>query len=90
MIDEQWRSARRILAIRLDNLGDMLVTTPSLHAIKTSLPAAQLTLLASSIGAQVARLNPDLSDVIVFAAQVPPESALQEVIITPLTETSWP
>lgn len=27
---------------------------------------------------------------IVFAAQVPPESALQELIITPLTETSWP
>ena len=27
---------------------------------------------------------------IVFAAQVPPESSLQEMIITPLTETSWP
>lgn len=27
---------------------------------------------------------------IVFAAQMPPESALQEVIITPMTETSWP
>ncbi|QBD78338.1 SDR family oxidoreductase [Ktedonosporobacter rubrisoli] len=27
---------------------------------------------------------------IVFAAQVPPESALQELMITPLTETSWP
>ena len=26
----------------------------------------------------------------VFAAQVPPESAVQEVIITPMTETSWP
>ena len=26
----------------------------------------------------------------VFAAQVPPESAIQEVIITPVTETSWP
>lgn len=32
----------------------------------------------------------NVADVIVFAAQVPPESALQEVIITPLTETSWP
>lgn len=27
---------------------------------------------------------------IVFAAQLPPETALQEMIITPLTETSWP
>jgi NAD(P)-dependent dehydrogenase (short-subunit alcohol dehydrogenase family) len=32
----------------------------------------------------------NVAQVIVFAAQVPPESALQEVIITPFTETSWP
>jgi len=32
----------------------------------------------------------NVAQVIVFAAQIPPESALQEVIITPLTETSWP
>src|SRR5579872_3305587 len=32
----------------------------------------------------------NVAQVIVFAAQVPPESALQEIIITPLTETSWP
>ncbi len=32
----------------------------------------------------------NVAEVIVFAAQVPRESALQEVIITPLTETSWP
>ncbi len=27
---------------------------------------------------------------IVFAAQVPPESTVQEVLLTPFTETSWP
>src|SRR5438270_1197428 len=32
----------------------------------------------------------NLARVIVFATQVPPESALQEVIITPMIETSWP
>ncbi len=32
----------------------------------------------------------NVADLIVYAAQVPPESALQEVIITPFTETSWP
>ncbi len=31
-----------------------------------------------------------VASTIVFAAQIPPESALQEVLITPLTETSWP
>ncbi|MEO6891784.1 MAG: SDR family oxidoreductase [Ktedonobacteraceae bacterium] len=32
----------------------------------------------------------NVAQIIVFATQVPPESALQEVIITPMTETSWP
>lgn len=32
----------------------------------------------------------NVADVIVFAASMPPESVMQEVIVTPLTETSWP
>src|SRR5438094_573981 len=75
MIDERWRTVRRVLAVRLDNLGDVLVTTPAIHAIKQSLPAlsrgapgASLTLLASPVGAQVGRLNPDIDDVIVYEA----------------------
>lgn len=68
MIDASWFRAQRILAIRLDNLGDVLVTTPALHAMKQSLPHAELTLLASPIGAQVGRLNPDLDEVIVYQA----------------------
>jgi ADP-heptose:LPS heptosyltransferase len=68
MIDEQWRSARRILAVRLDNLGDVLVTTPAIHAIKDSLPGVRLTLLASPVGAQIAQLNPDIDDVIAYEA----------------------
>jgi ADP-heptose:LPS heptosyltransferase len=68
MIDEQWRSVRRILAVRLDNLGDVLVTTPAIHAIKDSLPGVRLTLLASPVGAQIAQLNPDIDDVIAYEA----------------------
>src|SRR5437762_4586854 len=68
MIDERWHSARRILAIRLDNLGDVLVTTPAIHAIKASLPTIALSLLTSPVGAQVASLNPDIDDVIIYEA----------------------
>jgi lipopolysaccharide heptosyltransferase II len=68
MIDERWQSARRILAVRLDNLGDVLVTTPAFHAIKQSLPEASLTLLASPVGAQAGYLNPDIDDVIIYQA----------------------
>lgn len=71
MLDQQaipqaWRDARRVLVVRLDNLGDVLVTTPAIHAVKQALPHAEITLLASPVGAQVGRLNPDISDVIVY------------------------
>ncbi|MFT4040783.1 MAG: glycosyltransferase family 9 protein [Thermomicrobiales bacterium] len=63
-----WAEARRVLAIRLDNLGDVLVTTPALRAIRHALPAAELALLASPVGAQAGALNPDLDEVITYRA----------------------
>lgn len=51
---ELWRRARRILAVRLDNLGDLLMTTPALAALHESLPGASLTLLGGPSAAAVA------------------------------------
>jgi ADP-heptose:LPS heptosyltransferase len=68
VIDERWRQVQSVVLIRLDNLGDVLVTTPAIHAVRVSLPQAHLTLLASPVGAQVGRLNPDIDDVIVYEA----------------------
>lgn len=93
MIDEQWRLVQRILAVRLDNLGDVLVTTPALHAIKTSLPGAKLTLLASPVGAQVARLNSDIDDLIVYEApwmdpwhKLPQDSQREQQMVAAIRE----
>src|SRR6059058_3123793 len=93
MIDKWWSQVKRVLAIRLDNLGDVLVTTPALHAIKTSLPAATLTLLTSPVGAQVARLNSDLDDVIVYQApwmdpwhKLPQDSQREQQMIATIRE----
>ena len=52
---ERWSQARNILAVRLDNLGDVLMTTPALRAIKESDPRRRITLLASEAGAEAAR-----------------------------------
>jgi len=96
MIDRQWLEAQRILAVRLDNLGDVLVTTPALHAIKASLPHARLTLLASPVGAQVARLNPDIDDLIVYEApwmdpwhKLPQDSQREQKMIAAIQESHF-
>ncbi len=95
-IHEQWRSARNILAVRLDNLGDVLVTTPAIHAIKTSLPDSNITLFASPIGAQVGRLNPDIDDVLVYSApwmdpwhKLPQDSQREQQMIAEVKERQF-
>ena len=65
---EPWRRAQRLLAVRLDNLGGVLMTTPALAAVRQSVRGAQLTLLTSSAGAAVAGCVPEVDDVIVFDA----------------------
>lgn len=63
-----WRRARRILCVRLDNMGDVLMCTPAMRAIRQSDPAARITLLASAGGAMVAGGIPEVADVIRYAA----------------------
>jgi lipopolysaccharide heptosyltransferase II len=63
-----WSRARNLLCIRLDNLGDVLMTTPALRALKHSLPGCRLTLLASGAGAECARFVPEIDDVIAYAS----------------------
>lgn len=93
MIDPKWAGTRRVLAVRLDNLGDVLLTTPAMHAIKDSLPKSHLTLLTSPVGAQVADLNPDLDDIIVYEApwtdiwaRMPQDSSREQRMISLLRE----
>jgi ADP-heptose:LPS heptosyltransferase len=64
----RWWDSRRILVVRLDNLGDVLLATPAIHAIRHSLPSASITLLASPVGAQIADLNDDIDGVLVCQA----------------------
>src|SRR5690606_5633866 len=63
-----WRAVRHVLAVRLDALGDVLMTTPALHAARRSHPERRVTLLTSPAGAEAARLVPDVDDVIVYDA----------------------
>ncbi|HEX9955902.1 MAG TPA: lipopolysaccharide heptosyltransferase II [Fibrella sp.] len=66
MINEQWRDGLRILCVRLDNLGDVLMTTPAFRAMKSTWPNSHLTLLTSSAGAGIGSYIPDIHSVIRF------------------------
>lgn len=63
-----WPTARHILAVRLDAMGDLLMTSPALRALKRARRGRRLTLLTSSAGAAMARLIPEIDDVIVYQA----------------------
>jgi lipopolysaccharide heptosyltransferase II len=63
-----WTTARSMLAVRLDGIGDLLMSTPALRALKESLPGRSLTLLVSPAGAALAHELPFVDDVIVFVA----------------------
>ena len=63
-----WESAENVLAVRLDQLGDVLMTTPAIRALKEGRPGRCVTLLTSPAGAEIAALIPDVDDVIVYDA----------------------
>lgn len=64
-----WRNLPRVLAVRLDNLGDVVMVTPALRALRAALaPGARLDLLASPAGASLAPLLADVDEVQALSA----------------------
>ncbi|QTO52026.1 glycosyltransferase family 9 protein [Burkholderia latens] len=63
-----WERARRILCVRLDSLGDVLMTTPAMRALKESGHDRRLTLLTSRTGAALANHLPMVDDVWTYDA----------------------
>lgn len=63
-----WTEARNILCIRLDTMGDVLMTSPAIRALKESLPDRHITLLTSANGADIARSIPVIDEVIEYNA----------------------
>jgi lipopolysaccharide heptosyltransferase II len=63
-----WARARSVLVIRLDNMGDVLMTTPAIRALKEQTSGRRIVLLASPPGAAVARFIPEIDTVVSYAA----------------------
>ncbi|ALA58759.1 glycosyltransferase family 9 protein [Nitrospira moscoviensis] len=65
---EGWSAAREVLCVRLDQLGDVLMTGPAMRALKESAAARRITLLTSPSGAEAGRLLPEVDEVLVYEA----------------------
>ncbi len=57
-----------LLVVRLDGLGDLLVTGSGVSALKNAIPGRTITVLVSPSGAACAQLMPNRDDVIVYEA----------------------
>jgi lipopolysaccharide heptosyltransferase II len=55
----------RILLVRLRQIGDVVFTTPAIHALRRRFPDAQLSYIVEPAAAPVVLNNPNLSDIIV-------------------------
>jgi len=63
-----WQQARRLLCVRLDSLGDVLMCTPAMRALRQAVPGRTLTLLGSPSGAAALPFIPELIDAIPWEA----------------------
>jgi lipopolysaccharide heptosyltransferase II len=63
-----WECARNVLCVRLDTLGDVVMTEPALRAVKAAVPGRRITLLTSESGAPAASIIDCVDDVMTYAA----------------------
>ena len=63
-----WNQARHVLCVRLDALGDVLMCTPAMRALRAQHPERRLTLLTSPAGAALAPYLDDVDAAIAYEA----------------------
>jgi lipopolysaccharide heptosyltransferase II len=64
----EWAQVKNILCIRLDTIGDVLMTTPAIRALKETFDGSQITLMTSTRGSRVVPLIPEVDEIIVYDA----------------------
>ena len=93
MLREQWRAVKRLLVIRLDNIGDIILLSSAVRAVKEELPAVSITLMSSPAGAEAAPLIPGVDDLIICRAvwqdtfgRMPLDPGREQLLIRQLQE----
>lgn len=82
-----WSGIGKLLCVRLDSIGDVLMTTPAIRASRQSWDCS-VTLLTSPAGAALAGMIPEIDEFITFAApwMKPPAARADEALIARLRD----
>jgi lipopolysaccharide heptosyltransferase II len=62
---QEWQECKNIICIRPDNMGDLLMSTPAIRALKQTFNC-RITVLTSSMAAGIARFIPEIDDIIQY------------------------
>lgn len=64
------RDVRRILIYKLDHIGDVLIATPALRAIRRRFPEAEIKIVIGEWSQAVLAHNPNVDDVLVYNSTI--------------------
>ncbi len=64
----KWDNAKNVLCVRLDSIGDVLMTTPAIRTLKESCPGRKITLLTSSLAVKLSGLIAEIDEMIAYDA----------------------
>ncbi|TAL23005.1 MAG: glycosyltransferase family 9 protein [Nitrospirae bacterium] len=58
--------SKKILFIRRDNIGDLVCTTPAIHAVRNHYPDAKIGILVNTYNVDAIRNNPDINEIYTY------------------------
>ena len=67
-MSDMWK---KILLLRTDRIGDMLITTPCFRALRRAYPEARLDVLASELNRIAIEGNPDINNIYMYTGASP-------------------
>lgn len=66
MVNFQGREVRKILIRSVNWIGDAILTTPAISALRKNFPMAEISILAKPYVSEIFKENPDIDDIILY------------------------
>lgn len=70
---------QKILIVRMDRLGDLLLSTPAIRAVRKAMPQAHIAIMVRPYTYDIIKHNPDIDEIIVYDREGKHKGALGNV-----------